>query len=83
MIGSEDNADNLLFLGVIVVALFGSMIARFKAQGMAAAMIAAAAAQAALAAAGMASDLRGGIFAMGFAIAWLLSAALFRSAARA
>lgn len=83
MIGSEDNAYNLLFLGVIVLALVGSAIARFKAGGMAKAMVAAAAAQAALAAGGMPADLRGGIFSMGFAIVWLLAAVLFRRAARA
>jgi hypothetical protein len=82
MIGSEENVYNLLFLGVIALALAGSVIARFRASGMALAIAVAAAAQAALGLWGMAADLRGGIFATGFAAMWLLSAALFRAAAR-
>ena len=82
MIGAEDNAYNLLFLGVIIVALAGAAIARLRAGGMALAMLAAAAAQVAVAAGGMPSDMRGGIFSMCFALPWLISAVLFRGAAR-
>ena len=82
MIGSEDNGYNLLFLGVIALALAGSIVARFRASGMALAMVVAAASQAGLGLFGMTADLRGGIFATGFAAIWLLSAALFRTAAR-
>jgi hypothetical protein len=49
---------------------------------MAAAMLAAALAQAAIGLFGLTADLRGGVLATGFAGIWLLSAALFRSAAR-
>ncbi|HEX8655429.1 MAG TPA: hypothetical protein VF693_09430 [Allosphingosinicella sp.] len=83
MIGDEDNPYNLLFLGVIVVALFGAIIARFRPAGMALASLVAAVAQAGLGAAGLATDLRGGIFSTGFALLWLLAAALFREAAAA
>lgn len=82
MIGSEDNPYNLLFLGVIGVALIGSIAARFRPVGMAAAMFAAAVAQLAVAAGGLSTDVRGAIFSAGFGGLWLLSAALFRKAAR-
>jgi hypothetical protein len=82
MIGSEDNPFNLLFLAVIAMALIGAIVARFRAAGMALAMAAAAIAHAAVATVGMFSDLRGGILSLAFAGLWLLSAALFRKAAR-
>jgi hypothetical protein len=82
MIGSEENPYNLLFLGVIGIALVGSVLARFRAAGMALAMAAAACAQAALGLGGLATDLRGGILGTGFAGLWLISAALFRTAAQ-
>ena len=82
MIGSEENGYNLLFLGVILLALCGAVVAGFRAGGMALAMAAAAIAQAALGIVGAASDLRGGILATMFAGLWLLSAALFRLAAQ-
>jgi hypothetical protein len=82
MIGSEENPYNLLFLGVIGIALVGSVLARFRAAGMALAMAAAACAQAALGLGGLATDLRGGILGTGFAGLGLISAALFRCAAR-
>jgi hypothetical protein len=68
MIGSEDNPFNLLFAGVILLALAGAK--------------AAAIAHGAVAIAGMVSDPRGGILSLAFAAPWLLSAALFRKAAR-
>ena len=82
MIGNEDNPYNLLFFGVIGVALLGSVLARFRAAGMALAMLVAAAAQAAIGVGGMTTDVRGGILSTLFAGLWLLSAALFRNAAR-
>lgn len=82
MIGSEENAYNLLFLGVIVLALLGSVVAGFRARGMALAIGAAALAQASLGIVGAFTDLRGGIFATMFAGLWLLSAALFSKAGR-
>lgn len=82
MIGSEHNTYNLLFVGVIAVAFAGAIIARFRAAGMAGAMLAAAIAQACVAVAGMSADLRGGILSAVLAAPWLVSAWLFRKAAR-
>ena len=82
MIGSENNPFNLLFGGVLLLALCGAIVARFEPAGMARAMVATAIAQAAVAAAGLATDVRGGMFSMAFAILWLLAAALLAKAAR-
>ena len=82
MIGGEDNPFNLVFLGVIALALGGAAVARFRAAGMVRAMAAAAAAQFLAGAAGLSADLRGGILSAGFALLWLLSAWLFRKAER-
>jgi len=80
MIGDEDNPYNLLFLGVIVLALAGAIAARFRAAGMALAMAAAAVAQAAVAVGGLSADPRGAVLSTAFAGLWLLAAALFRAA---
>lgn len=80
MIGSESNPYNLLFLGVVALALGGAIAARFRSAGMAVAMTIAAAAQACLGLVGLSADLRGGILSTGFAALWLLAAALFRKA---
>lgn len=82
MIGSEDNPYNLLFLGVIPLALIGSLLARFRPSGMAIAALAAGFAQTTIALIGTAADLRGGTFSTLLAGLWFLSAALFRMAAR-
>jgi uncharacterized protein involved in response to NO len=82
MIGDEDNPYNLLFLGVIVLALVGAIAARFRASWMALAMAVAAAAHAAVSIFGMLTDVRGGIVSLVLAGPWLLSAFLFRKAAR-
>lgn len=81
MIGDEENPYNLLFLGVIVVALAGSVIAGFRPRGMALAMLAAALAQAMLGIVGAFADPRGGILATMFAGLWLLAAWLCRRVA--
>jgi hypothetical protein len=82
MIGSEDNPYNLLFGGVLLVALVGAILARFEPAGMSRAMVAAAIAQALVGAFGLSADLPGGILSIGFAGLWLVAAALLRSAAR-
>jgi hypothetical protein len=46
IIGTEDNPANLLYVGVLAVAICGAFVARLRAQGMARAMIATATAQA-------------------------------------
>jgi hypothetical protein len=82
MIRDEDNPYNLLFGGVILVALAGAVAARFAPAGMARAMAAAGLAHLAVAALGAAADPRGAVFSLAFAAPWLLAAALFRKAAR-
>lgn len=82
MIGSEDNPYNLVFGGVLIVALVGTIIARFESSGMMRAMAMTAVAQFVAGAAGVSTDLRGAIFSMGFAGIWLLAAAVFWNAAR-
>lgn len=82
MIGDEADAYNLYFFAVIIVGLAGAAVARFRAQGMACAMLVAAAAHVAVSVAGMTIDPRGGTVSAMFAGLWLLSAALFRRAAR-
>jgi hypothetical protein len=81
MIG-DDNPYNLLFAGVLGIALVGSIAARFAPRGMALVMLVTAVAQAAVGAGGLWSDPRGAIFSMVFAMPWLLAAALFALAAR-
>jgi len=81
MIGSEGNPYNLLFGGVLAIALIGAIVARFGPGGMARAMAAAAIAQAALGALGLPTDPLGGVCSMAFAAPWLLAAVLFRKAA--
>ncbi len=82
MIGDEDNPYNLLFIGVLVLALLGAILARFQAAGMVRAMLVAAALYAGVAAFGFFADPRGGVFSLAFAALWLLAAALFSKAAR-
>lgn len=81
MIG-DDNAYNLLFLGVLLIALTGAIVARLEPSGMMRAMIITAIAQVAVAAGGLPADPRGGILSILFAGPWLVSAALFWNAAR-
>jgi hypothetical protein len=45
IIGSEDDPANLMYIGVLAVGLIGALIARFRPQGMARALIAMALAQ--------------------------------------
>ena len=80
MIG--DGPYNLLFGGVLLIALIGAIVARFEPAGMARAMVVAAIAQGVLSAVGMSTDARGGILSMTFVVPWLLAAKLFRKAAR-
>lgn len=83
MIGDEDNRYNLVFLGVVALALLGSIIARFRAEGMVRAMTVATVAQVIAGLYGLTMDVRGGIFSAIFAGLWLLSAFLFAKAAQA
>ncbi|HEY7811400.1 MAG TPA: hypothetical protein VIA98_13610 [Allosphingosinicella sp.] len=80
MIGSEDNGYNLLFLGVVAAALLGAVVARFRAGGMAIAMLLAGLGHGGVALGGYAADPKGATFSLAFVLLWLLSAALFRNA---
>lgn len=84
-IGSEDDPVNLLFFGVLTLALGGAIIVRFRPEGMARAMAVTAGAQVVAAALAVAKvpDVRG--FLLGTAMfvpLWLLSSWLFARAAR-
>ena len=81
MIGDEGDPANLMFAAVLAIALLGSVLARFRAGGMAAVMAAAAVAQAMAGGVGMLIDPLGGIFSAAFAGLWLISAALFHRSA--
>ena len=80
MIGDEGNPLNLMFGGVLLIALLGGSLAGFRPAGMARAMAVAAAAQLLSSTIGSFTDLRGGIFSAMFAAIWLASAAMFRRA---
>ncbi len=89
-LGDENNPANLMFIGVIGVAVIGSVVAGFRARGMALAMFAAAAAQVAVGvtalALGWSSPGNDGLYevVMGtsvFGALWLVSGGLFRLAA--
>jgi hypothetical protein len=86
-LGDENNPANLLFFGVIATALFGSVVARFRAEGMVFAMLAAAFVQLAIGALaipmGWASPGSQGLYEvlLGstlFIGLWLVAAGLFR-----
>ena len=89
-LGDESNLANLMFVGVIIVAGIGSLVARARPSGMVQAMLVTAAAQVLAGfigyAAGWASPGAQGVYeaVMGttlFAGLWLLSAFLFHKAA--
>ena len=90
LVGSEDEAHNLLFLAVILVALAGTLVARGRPEGMARAMAAAGIVHIGVSAgllirAGWLSDGDPLMEVVGlsvFAAMWLASAWLFRNAAR-
>jgi len=91
VIGDEDNPANLMFIGIILVVLAGSALARFEARGMARATLAAFALTFAIAAAtplfGWGADEPPGtarltVLIGGFAALWGLSSALLDKAAR-
>ncbi|MDQ3287590.1 MAG: hypothetical protein M3Q42_04890 [Pseudomonadota bacterium] len=80
--GSEDNPANLMFGGVIAVAIVGSIAARFQARRMATVFNTTAAAQALVAAIGLLLGFGPTVLlAALFAMPWLVSARLFRKAA--
>ena len=84
MIGNEDNAANLVFLGVLALAVIGTLVVRFQARGMSNVMLATGAVQALVgvyvAVAGL-DDLKTACLIAAFALPWWLSAGLFRLSA--
>ncbi len=83
IIGNEDNPANLMFFGVVAVALIGTMLSRLQPRGMARAMVATAVAQAAtvIATFVLEDQLRVSIIVAVFTGMWLLSSLLFSRAA--
>jgi hypothetical protein len=84
IVGSEDDPANLLFFGVLTLALGGAIVVRFRPEGMARTLAVTAGAQVAAGAlaAAMVRDVPG--FALGTAMfvpLWLLSSRLFARAA--
>lgn len=91
IIGSENNAANLMYAGVLAVAISGAFVAQCRPRGMARAMFATALAQVLVGVIALAAGLGASgpgwpLDVVGctglFAALWLLSAWLFRSAAR-
>ncbi len=83
IIGTEGNTANLMYAGVLAIAILGAIIARFQPSGMARALVATALAQTLVAVIALISGLGSTLILTGFFVAlWLLSARLFRKAAR-
>ena len=84
MIGSEDNAYNLLFLAALVAGAAGALLSWFRPAGMAWSLYATAAIHAAVSLVALAAgwDPRGAVLSLCFVLPWLFSAGLFRHAAR-
>ena len=91
IIGDESNDANLMYFGVLTVGIIGAIIARFQPHGMVRALYATALAQAAVAVIALIAGLGSAapiwpkdiLILTGFFVAlWLLSAWLFRQAAR-
>jgi ABC-type uncharacterized transport system permease subunit len=90
VIGSEDDAANLMFGGVLAVGIAGAIIARFQPGAMARVLVATALAQVLVAVIALIAGLGSGpnwpvdiLVLTGFFVAlWLISAWLFRKAAR-
>lgn len=90
IIGSADNDANMLYFGVLAVGLIGAIIARFRPQGMAMALIATAIAQVAVAVVALVAGWGTGapawpsdvlVITALFAAMWIGAAWLFRRAA--
>jgi hypothetical protein len=82
IIGTEDNPLNLMYGGVLAVAIVGSLVARFQPDGMATAMVVTALAQASVAAIAQVAGHFTWVLTAAFVALWLGSASLFRKAAR-
>ena len=81
IVGNEDNPVNLLFFGIVLIALLSSAIARLRPRGMMAAMIVTAVAQGAVGLALLGVEVVVLPFTAIMEAAWLSAAALFHRAA--
>lgn len=81
MIGNENNPINLLFIAVLLIALGGAILGRFRNTALVWAMLLAGLAQAAIGIGFgvLGTDIRGGIFTLILSSLWLLSATLFHA----
>jgi signal transduction histidine kinase len=84
IIGDGGHVANLGFLAVLLVGMAGALLAWFRPAGMARALYATAAANVGLSVACLVAGLdpRGSVLSLFFVLFWLLSAGLFRKAAR-
>ena len=91
IIGSKANPANLMFGIVLIIALAGSIVARFEASGMSRTMIVAAAVQAGIGIVALIGNMGAGkpswpadiiVLTLMFTGMWLVSAWLFRLSAR-
>ncbi len=82
MIGNEDDPVNLWFGAVLLIAICGAILSRFRRGAMAYAMFAAGLAQAVIGTVAgiLGTDLRGGIFTLVLSGLWMIAAELFRRA---
>ncbi|KGQ20781.1 hypothetical protein LF41_1321 [Lysobacter dokdonensis DS-58] len=87
VIGDERNPANLMFIGVLAVAVIGALLASFRAHGMARAMVATAVAQAIVGGIAIFGrlDVPVALFAITamYVVLWMGASVLFRKAARA
>lgn len=78
----DDNAYNIVFFMIVVLALLGAVLARFRARGLAIVMLAAGLAHAVAGGIGYPQDPITGPITMVFVAMWLTSAWLFHTAAK-
>jgi hypothetical protein len=82
IIGNEEDPLNLMFFGVLVVGMLGALIVRLRPRGMARTLVAMAIAQGLVAVIAQIAGHFTWVFATVYAAIWLVSAGLFREAAR-
>jgi hypothetical protein len=84
MIGNEDNPVNLWFGAVLLIAIGGSVVSRFRANIMPSTIFAAGTVQVAIGtfAGVLGTDMRGGIFTIVLSAAWFISAILLHRAGK-
>ena len=85
VIGDEHNPANLMYAGVLLVAIIGAIAARFRASGMARAMTATAVAQALVGGIAIVERLDVPVLLLGitalYVVLWMLASVLFGKAA--